>query len=94
MYCMLFSIHDCIIYYVVFLSLILVYFLHIQACFTPGMFLLGAKGSKNEKHFINLAAEIANTCHESYRKTGNLSQGGSHQGDPLLRMVTLQHYIM
>ncbi|XP_068698673.1 mannosyl-oligosaccharide 1,2-alpha-mannosidase IA-like [Montipora foliosa] len=39
------------------------------ACFTPGMFLLGAKGSKNEKHFINLAAEIANTCHESYRKT-------------------------
>lgn len=39
------------------------------ACFTPGMFLLGAKGSKNEKHFINLAAELANTCHESYRKT-------------------------
>ncbi|XP_067051480.1 mannosyl-oligosaccharide 1,2-alpha-mannosidase IA-like [Acropora muricata] len=39
------------------------------ACFTPGMFLLGAKGSKNERHFINLAAELANTCHESYRKT-------------------------
>ncbi|XP_029187089.2 mannosyl-oligosaccharide 1,2-alpha-mannosidase IA-like [Acropora millepora] len=39
------------------------------ACFTPGMFLLGAKGSKNETHFINLAAELANTCHESYRKT-------------------------
>lgn len=39
------------------------------ACFTAGMFALGSKGSKNEKHFVNLGAEIANTCHESYRKT-------------------------
>lgn len=39
------------------------------ACFTAGMFALGAKGSRNEKHFINLGGEIANTCHESYRKT-------------------------
>lgn len=42
-----------------------------QACFTAGMFALGSKGSKNEKHFVNLGAEIANTCHESYRKTSN-----------------------
>lgn len=42
-----------------------------KACFTAGMFALGAKGSRNEKHFINLGGEIANTCHESYRKTGN-----------------------
>ena len=35
------------------------------------MFALGAKGSRNEKHFINLGGEIANTCHESYHKTGN-----------------------
>lgn len=39
------------------------------ACFTAGMFALGAKGSRSEKHFINLGAELANTCHESYRKT-------------------------
>lgn len=43
----------------------------IKACFTAGMFALGAKGSRSEKHFINLGAELANTCHESYRKTGN-----------------------
>lgn len=43
----------------------------LQACFTAGMFALGAKGSRNEKHFVNLGGEIANTCHESYRKTGN-----------------------
>lgn len=39
------------------------------ACFTAGMFALGAKGSSNEKHFINLGAQLANTCHESYRRT-------------------------
>ncbi|KAJ7394206.1 Mannosyl-oligosaccharide 1,2-alpha-mannosidase IB [Desmophyllum pertusum] len=39
------------------------------ACFTAGMFALGAKGSRNEKHFLNLGGAIANTCHESYRKT-------------------------
>ena len=44
---------------------------YFQACFTAGMFALGSKGSKNEKHFVNLGAEIANTCHESYRKTSN-----------------------
>lgn len=42
-----------------------------KACFTAGMFALGAKGSRNEKHFISLGEGIANTCHESYRKTGN-----------------------
>ena len=48
-------------------------FVNIQACFTAGMFALGSKGSRNEKHFVNLGAEIANTCHESYRKTGELA---------------------
>jgi mannosyl-oligosaccharide alpha-1,2-mannosidase len=42
-----------------------------QACFTAGMFALGAKGSKDEKHFIDLGAALANTCHESYKRTGN-----------------------
>ncbi|XP_031554360.1 mannosyl-oligosaccharide 1,2-alpha-mannosidase IA-like [Actinia tenebrosa] len=39
------------------------------ACFTAGMFALGAKGSKDEKHFLNLGAGLANTCHESYKRT-------------------------
>ena len=42
------------------------------------MFCLGSKGSKNEKHFVNLGAEIANTCHESYRKTGNYTYSCSN----------------
>lgn len=42
----------------------------LQACFTAGMFALGAKDSKDEKHYLNLAAGLANTCHESYIRTG------------------------
>lgn len=44
------------------------------ACFSAGMFALGAKenahldDNKNEYYF-NLGASIANTCHESYRQT-------------------------
>ena len=34
------------------------------------MFALGAKGSRDEKHFIKLGGDISNTCHESYRRTG------------------------
>ncbi|XP_039264483.1 mannosyl-oligosaccharide 1,2-alpha-mannosidase IA-like [Styela clava] len=37
-------------------------------CFAGGMFALGAKGSKDEKHYIDLGAEITHTCHESYDK--------------------------
>ncbi|XP_048577958.1 mannosyl-oligosaccharide 1,2-alpha-mannosidase IA [Nematostella vectensis] len=39
------------------------------ACFTAGMFALGAKESKNEKHYLQLGAELANTCHEAYKRT-------------------------
>lgn len=35
-------------------------------CFAGGMFALGAKGSKDEQHYIDLGAEITHTCHESY----------------------------
>lgn len=35
-------------------------------CFAGGMFAIGANGSHDEQHYLNLGAEIANTCHESY----------------------------
>ncbi|XP_075453867.1 mannosyl-oligosaccharide 1,2-alpha-mannosidase IA [Ascaphus truei] len=40
-------------------------------CFTGGMFALGADGAPSDKtgHHIELAAEIARTCHESYDRT-------------------------
>lgn len=39
------------------------------ACFAGGMFALGAKGSKDEAHFMDLGARIAETCHESYDRS-------------------------
>uniref|UniRef100_A0A4W3H9Q2 alpha-1,2-Mannosidase n=1 Tax=Callorhinchus milii TaxID=7868 RepID=A0A4W3H9Q2_CALMI len=40
-------------------------------CFTGGMFALGADSAPNENtgHHMELAAEIARTCHESYDRT-------------------------
>lgn len=38
-------------------------------CFAGGMFALGAKGSKDEQHYINLGAEVTRTCHESYSRS-------------------------
>nr|DBA26618.1 TPA: hypothetical protein GDO54_010858 [Pyxicephalus adspersus] len=40
-------------------------------CFAGGMFALGADGAPNDKtgHHMELAAEIARTCHESYDRT-------------------------
>lgn len=41
------------------------------ACFAGGMFALGADGSRNKAgHYLELGAEIARTCHESYDRTG------------------------
>ncbi|XP_063480754.1 mannosyl-oligosaccharide 1,2-alpha-mannosidase IB isoform X2 [Symphalangus syndactylus] len=41
------------------------------ACFAGGMFALGADGSRADKagHYLELGAEIARTCHESYDRT-------------------------
>lgn len=41
-------------------------------CFAGGMYALGADGAPDDKtgHHIELAAEIARTCHESYDRTG------------------------
>lgn len=41
-------------------------------CFAGGMFVLGADGAPPDKtgHHIELGAEIARTCHESYDRTG------------------------
>lgn len=40
-------------------------------CFAGGMIALGADGAPDEKtgHQMELAAEIARTCHESYTRT-------------------------
>lgn len=40
-------------------------------CFAGGMFALGADGAPSDKtgHHIELGAEIAKTCHESYDRT-------------------------
>lgn len=44
------------------------------ACFAGGMFALGADGSPDDKagHYLQLGAEIAHTCHESYDRTGEV----------------------
>ncbi|XP_038657937.1 mannosyl-oligosaccharide 1,2-alpha-mannosidase IB isoform X2 [Scyliorhinus canicula] len=40
-------------------------------CFAGGMFALGADGSPDDKagHYLQLGAEIAHTCHQSYDRT-------------------------
>lgn len=47
------------------------------ACFAGGMFALGADGSPDDKagHYLQLGAEIAHTCHESYDRTGEEQWG-------------------
>ncbi|NXN38101.1 MA1C1 mannosidase, partial [Rhinoptilus africanus] len=41
------------------------------ACFSGGMIALGAEhaGEERKQHFMDLAAEITNTCHESYARS-------------------------
>ncbi|XP_068015147.1 mannosyl-oligosaccharide 1,2-alpha-mannosidase IC [Melanerpes formicivorus] len=41
------------------------------ACFSGGMIALGAKqaGEERKQHYMKLAAEITNTCHESYARS-------------------------
>lgn len=48
------------------------------ACFAGGMFALGADGSPDDKagHYLQLGAEIAHTCHESYDRTGEEAELG------------------
>lgn len=36
------------------------------SCFAGGMFAMGASSTENESHYLQLGADIANTCHESY----------------------------
>ncbi|XP_014680078.1 PREDICTED: LOW QUALITY PROTEIN: mannosyl-oligosaccharide 1,2-alpha-mannosidase IB-like, partial [Priapulus caudatus] len=38
-------------------------------CFAGGMFALGSEGSSDPAHYMQLGADIANTCHESYSRT-------------------------
>ncbi|NWH82231.1 MA1C1 mannosidase, partial [Piaya cayana] len=41
------------------------------ACFSGGMIALGAEhaGEEKKQHYVDLAAEITNTCHESYTRS-------------------------
>jgi len=41
-----------------------------DVCAVGGMFALGSVSSPNNEHYLNLAADIAYTCHESYDRTG------------------------
>lgn len=47
-------------------------------CFAGGMIALGADGAPSDKtgHQMELAAEIARTCHESYSRTGKYAHTG------------------
>lgn len=42
------------------------------ACFSGGMIALGAEhaGEERKQHYMDLAAEITSTCHESYARSG------------------------
>ena len=44
-------------------------------CFAGGMIALGADGAAGEQtgHQMELAAEIARTCHESYARTSEIA---------------------
>lgn len=49
------------------------------ACFAGGMFALGADGSRDKAgHYLELGAEIARTCHESYDRTGKHINNANH----------------
>ena len=39
------------------------------ACFSGGMFALGAEGSSNPEHYMKLGADLTHTCHESYDRS-------------------------
>ena len=39
---------------------------------SAGMIGLGAKDSEDEQKYIKMGEDLANTCHESYARTGNL----------------------
>lgn len=40
--------------------------------YTGGMFALGAAGSADVEKYVQLGADIAHTCHESYDRAGRL----------------------
>jgi hypothetical protein len=47
-----------------------------QACFAVGMFALQStheKDAKRRAHYVELAEQIGNTCHEAYKRTGKNS---------------------
>lgn len=47
------------------------------ACFSGGMIGIGADDGASEKrqHYLDLAAEITHTCHESYTRSGKCLKG-------------------
>lgn len=54
------------------------------ACFSGGMIGIGADDGPPEKrqHYLDLAAEVTHTCHESYDRSGETPRGTSGQTAP------------
>lgn len=54
-------------------------------CFAGGMFALGAEGAPEAlaQHYLELGAEIARTCHESYNRTCEYLFAPYHPGPGL-----------
>lgn len=52
------------------------------ACFSGGMIGIGADDGAPEKrqHYLDLAAEITHTCHESYTRSGEWKRDGLWRG--------------
>eukprot|EP00794_Sanderia_malayensis_P000195 gene195-809_t len=70
------------------------------ACFSGGMFALGAKGAPHgmEEHYMDLGKEITQTCRESYRRTATgigpeaFRFEGPHEAIPL--RMNEKYYIL
>lgn len=58
-------------------------------CFAAGMLALGANDAPQNKkeHYIELAAEIASTCHESYVRTGMNDPSHIHQQNDVITVI-------
>jgi len=51
------------------------------ACFSGGMFALGAEGSSNSPHYTQLGADLTNTCHEAYSRSNTKLGPGAFRFD-------------
>lgn len=66
------------------------------ACFSGGMIGIGADDGAPEKrqHYLDLAAEITHTCHESYARSGGWEQHRVDSTAQSSRLTIELHYIL